>query len=379
MVKLFERRRITVVILVSVIISIGLLITLQTNAIEAIRIKIDEVKTTPPPPLQDDQEKYRPWVRPSYLEIDKAEFANKEEKIAYVTFLSGTVDQDDDLEKDNYLQAVRILVWQLVHNPETRTKHDVVVMVTPTVSKSRRERLAKDGATIYPVEFLHTSNDSWVQAEQHRWDDVMTKMRVWEMTQYSRIIMLDGDTMLRSSLDGVLDDPGAQILKTKDIASVNYKPLPGEAPLPETYLLASNVEVWDSSHAFPPKEGTGLKHEGYMNAGFFVLAPSIPAFELYKSWLNIPGSFDPKYPEQNLMNKVHKWSGPMPWREVAYTWNIRCPTENDFAHGLVSMHEKWWKQPYLYENKKVKDWLFTRRYEMKGWYEAWDLKNEKRS
>ncbi|KAF2133466.1 glycosyltransferase family 8 protein, partial [Dothidotthia symphoricarpi CBS 119687] len=314
----------------------------------------------------------KPPEPPQYLDIEGQHGNTTDEKLAYVTFLSGTVDAGDDLEKDNYFVAVRILIWQLVHNPQTRTKHDVVVMVTPTVSQSRRDRLAKDGAIIYPVEFLRTGKDDWIQPEQHRWDDVMTKMRVWQMTQYSRILMLDGDTMLRSSLDGVFDDPGAQILATKQPHAVNYTALPDEAPLPPTYLLASLTEVWDSTHAFPPKDGTGLKQIGYMNAGFFLLAPSLPAYEYYLSLINIPHSFDPRYPEQNLMNYAHTWTGPMPWRQIDYSWNIRCPTENDFAHGLVSMHEKWWTQPYIYENKKVKEWLLTRRWEMKGWYDAWD-------
>lgn len=293
----------------------------------------------------------------------------KTEKLAYVTFLSGTVEAGDDLEKDNYFQAVRILVWQLKHQPKTRTKHDIVIMVTPTVSKNRRERLEKDGAIIYPVEMLHTENDSWIKAALHRWDDVMTKVRVWEMTQYDRILMLDGDTMLRHSLDGVFDDPGAQILQTKDRHN-NIS----STPLPKNYLLASLSEVWDSTHSFPPGDGTGLKKIGMMNAGFFMLAPSLDAFEYYKTLMNTPNIFDPKYPEQNLMNYAHRWDGPMPWREVSYTWNIRCPSDIDLEKGVVSVHEKWWTQPYIYNNAFTKEWLLTRRWEMKGWYDAYDAK-----
>ena len=104
------------------------------------------------------------------------------EKLAYVTFLSGTLDQDEDLENDHYFQAVRILVWQLVHHLPTRAENiDVVVMVTPTVSESRRKRLIRDGAIVYPVEFLR-SESKWVHAAEERWNDVMTKLRVWEMT-----------------------------------------------------------------------------------------------------------------------------------------------------------------------------------------------------
>ena len=118
---------------------------------------------------------------------------NGKERFAYVTFLSGTVDQEEDLEEDNYFIATRILVWQLLHKRQTRANGiDVIVMVTPSVSTSRHERLRRDGAIVYPVDFLHVENDSWVHAAQHRWDDVMTKLRAWEMIQYSRILMLDG-------------------------------------------------------------------------------------------------------------------------------------------------------------------------------------------
>ncbi|KAL5115571.1 hypothetical protein ACEQ8H_006547 [Pleosporales sp. CAS-2024a] len=292
------------------------------------------------------------------------------EKLAYVTFLSGTLDQNEDLEADNYFVAIRILVWQLLHNLDTRTKNiDVVVMVTPSVSQSRRTRLEKDGAIVYPVEFLR-STSRWAKAEDPRWDDVMTKLRVWEMTQYSRILVMDGDSMLLHPLDGIFNDPATKIQTTKQLD--NYTAIKGEAPLPPTYLLASLSEVWDSTHDFPPTHGTGLKKPGYMNAGFFLLAPSLAAFNHYKSFLEIPNSFDPKYPEQNLLNQVHAWGGPMPWKEVSYTWNIRCPSDNDIDKGLVSLHEKWWTHPYLYENQRTKDWMTSKRWEMKGFYDAYD-------
>lgn len=220
---------------------------------------------------------------------------NGMEKLSYVTFLSGTLDQDEDLEADNYFDAIRILVWRLLHNLETHSMDiDFVVMVTPSVSQSRRNRLEKDGDIVYPVEFLR-STSRWVKAEDPRWDDVMTKLRVWEMTQYSRILVMDGDSMLVRPLDGIFDDPDTQIQTTQQID--NYTAIKGKAPLPPTYLLASLSEVWDSTHEFPPTDGTGLKKYGYMNAAFFMLAPSIPAFEHYRSFVEIPNSFDPEYPE----------------------------------------------------------------------------------
>ena len=370
MIKFVERRRFLLLCGVSLVFLLGLLLTHRTNALETLRTHIGKNQSKDEP---QEEDKFKHVERPNYIDatINNTFEHQKKEKLAYVIFLADNGSKDENLEDDRYLQAIRVLVWQLKHKPETRTKHDVVVMVAPGVTQSRRDRLNKDGAIIYPVELLHTKNDTWITFDVPRWSEVLTKLRIWEMTQYSRILMLDGDSMLLKSLDGVFDDPNAQLLQTKEVD--NYTPFPGEASLPKTYLLASLSEVWDSSHDFPPKEGTGLKLVGMFNAGFFLMAPSLDAFNYYKSLLDIPQSFDPKFPEQNLMNKVHEWSGPMPWREVDYKWNIRYPNENDFANGLVSMHEKWWEQKYIYENQKVKDWLRAQRWEMKGWYEAMDL------
>jgi alpha-N-acetylglucosamine transferase len=351
-----------------VVVSICIFLAVETRAFNGVHLPaMPAVISKKPTEAAAEPPKPPSLTAPPYLDAERFNATKevREEKLAYVTFLSGTVDSGDDLEADNYLQAVRILIWQLKHNPSTRTTHDVVVMVTPSVSASRRIQLEKDGALIHPVEFLHTDNDDWIHAELHRWDDVMTKMRVWEMLQYDRILMLDGDSMLLKSLDGVFDDPHAHPLHTKPHSA-------NDTGLPETYLLASNSEVWDSTHKFPPQDGTGLKGIGRMNAGFFILQPSLAAFEYYKSLIATPHSFDPKYPEQNLMNFVHRWDGAMPWREISYTWNIRCPNDVDIEKGLVSVHEKWWTQPYIYENKRTKEWLVSRRWEMKGWYDARD-------
>ncbi|KAJ4354628.1 uncharacterized protein N0V89_006365 [Didymosphaeria variabile] len=372
MIAFSERRRLTVAVFAFIVTTLLFLTLHQTHATEAIRVRIgigQNSENTGYSKLSNDI--YRTGT--GFTNGSAPFLANGKGRFAYVTFLSGTVDGPKDLEEDNYFVATRILVWQLLHKPETRTNGiDVVVMVTPSVSESRRARLAKDGAIIHAVDFLHVENDQWIHAAQHRWDDVTTKLRAWEMTQYSRILMLDGDTMLRLPLDGVFDDKGAKVRQTKN--QNTYTPLEGEAPLPGTYLLGSLSEVWDCTHDFPPKDDTDLKKISKMNAGFMLLAPSLPAFDYYRSLLNMTDAFDPKDPEQNLLNHAHRWDGPMPWTEVNHKWNIRCPTEKDFKKGLVSMHEKWWTQPYLYENENVKDFLRAQRWEMKGWYDAWDLR-----
>lgn len=288
------------------------------------------------------------------------------ERLAIALLMTSTVDQSEDLENDNYFVATRMVVWQLLHNPSTRINSsiDVFVMVTPDVSESRRERLKQDGVTLRPVEFLHTSNDGWLVPEEPRLADMMAKLRLWELTEYSRILFIDSDFVLREPLDGIFDDPATQRVST---LRGNFDRFDSEEPLPETYLLASLPETSDSNHDFPP---SNINTPENMNGGFFMMAPDLVMFEHMKSIMDIEDAFDRKYMEQSLINYVHRKDGPMPWKETNFIWNIRYANENDFKEGIVSMHEKWWEQPAIYDNEEVKYYLRRVRWEMKGWYDG---------
>ncbi|KAF2181786.1 glycosyltransferase family 8 protein [Zopfia rhizophila CBS 207.26] len=296
--------------------------------------------------------------------------SNTKEKLAYVTWLSSTVVGEDSekLDEDVYFIGTRILVWQLLHYKKTKTSGiDVIVVVTPDVSESRRERLRKDGAIVRPIEFVHGKNDGWLHPKESRWNDIMSKLRVWEMTEYSRILMLDGDMILLHPLDGIFNDPAAQIMESQR----NVSNPEDEPEIPDDFLLASIGEVAGADHDYPPDWEHGLKKHGYFCAGFFMLRPNKQIFNYYTALLDIENRFNPKYMEQNLLNYAHRWNGPMPWKELAYTWNIRSVNDNDIEKGVASMHEKWWEEP-LSGSKKVKDIFTSMRHQMEGYYQARD-------
>ncbi|ORY09917.1 nucleotide-diphospho-sugar transferase [Clohesyomyces aquaticus] len=293
-----------------------------------------------------------------------------EEKLAYVTWLSSTVVGKDSekLDEDVYFIGTRILIWQLLHYQKTKTHGiDVVVVVTPDVSESRRERLRKDGAIVRPIEFVHGKNDEWLHPKENRWNDIMSKLRVWEMEEYSRILMLDGDMILMHPLDGIFKDPAAQIAPRLHNASN-----PEDEPdIPDDYLLASIGEVAGADHQYPPDWDHGLKKHGYFCAGFFMLKPSKKIFDYYTGILDIKDRFNPEYMEQNLLNYAHRWDGPMPWKELSYTWNIRSVNDHDLDEGVVSMHEKWWEDP-LSKSDRVRGIFKSMRWQMEGYYLARD-------
>lgn len=179
--------------------------------------------------------------------------------------------------------------------------------------------------------------------------------------------MLDGDMILLDTLDGIFNDPAAQIANT----SHNISNPSDEPSIPSDYLLASIGEVASDDHAFPPDWDHGLKKPGYFCAGFFMLKPNKQIFDYYIALLDIPNRFNPEYMEQNLLNYAHRWDGPMPWKELQYSWNIRSVNDNDLDKGLVSMHEKWWEEPWS-KSQRVKDIFTSMRWEMEGYYLARD-------
>ncbi|KAI9662962.1 MAG: hypothetical protein M1821_008009 [Bathelium mastoideum] len=292
------------------------------------------------------------------------------EKLAYATFLAGTVaDADDsDDENDRYFVATRILAWQLLHSSVTRTNRPIpfLVLVTEDVSDSKRKRLTMDGATVVPVSYLREATD-WIHGEMPEWRDVLTKLRAWELTQYSRILFLDSDMILTGPLDGVFDVPAALPMATTYNESVAL--LEDESPPPEAYVLASMPEANPVHAPNPTAENGDFKDPDYFNAGFFLFSPSLTLFDHYKSVMNIPHRFDPRYPEQNLLNYAHRRNGTMPWQDLGTQWNIRFPTVDDLATGVQSLHDKWW-HPHM--DGRLNEFYQEVRWRMEGFYEAWD-------
>lgn len=309
------------------------------------------------------------WIKPGSGEVERPEYllasnVKEKEKFAYLTWLSSTPETDnEDFSSNEYFVACRVLIWQLLHDPKTKASKDidVIVLAGPQVSEIHRERLRQDGAIVRVAEVPHTENDDWIVPKESRWGDVMGKLRAWEMEEYSRILMLDGDMILQSPLDPIFHDANATLMRTKDRGHKNDEP-----DLPENYLFCSFMEISGNNHDWPPSDRG--RFPGYFNAGFFMLKPSKKIFDYYIGLLNIPNRFSPEYPEQNLLNYAHRWDGAMPWKEISGKWNSKFTSEQDLKGGVVSMHEKWWK--LRSGGKELMRFVDSKRWQAEGYWLA---------
>lgn len=175
-------------------------------------------------PYAPDQQKWKP-----------TKLEDVTSKYAYATFLAGNEKSE---KEDVYLLGARLLAYQLIHDPKTKSNASIpfIVIVTKTVSAAKIERLQRDGAVVVVVDDLVAN---WVTQINPRFKDVMTKLRLWEFTQFERICLIDGDTVLMDNIDGVFDDPAVKMQHTL------HKPeavKDDEAPLPSEYAFATTAE-----------------------------------------------------------------------------------------------------------------------------------------
>jgi alpha-N-acetylglucosamine transferase len=292
--------------------------------------------------------------------------AASKSKYAYATFLTGTVAdaEDADFNHDNYFIAARLLCYQLLHSPETRTNQSIpfLAIVTQDVPQSKQDRLAEDGAIVIPVDYIR---EDWVHAMHGQWADVLTKLRMWELTQYERILFLDTDTIVTRPLDGIFQDPAASLDPTKPNKDMVAE---DESPQPTSYAFAGVPEMNHDHHYPPSDENHDFPNINYLNAGFFVFSPSVEIFNHYLSIIRIRDRFNPDFPEQNLLNYAHRREGNMPWKQLAPTWNIHYPNLADLEGGVASLHDKWWAP----EHPELEPFLRSLRWRMEGFYEGVD-------
>ncbi|KAK0114028.1 hypothetical protein ONS95_014270 [Cadophora gregata] len=300
-------------------------------------------------------------------------------RYAYATLLTS----DDE----RYYTAVRVLAYQLLADPETKTQTRTnlsipipfIVMVTSGVPSHQRRQLILDGAQVAHVEDVPLP--WWIRQRLRRpsrYGDQFTKLRVLQMLEFDRVLYLDVDTLLMRCLDGIFEDEAARrpmesLIRTRTRSRGRLSLGGGkgewepesrsggesavkiskeESMVPAQYVFAGRSDNGRSNdgssggeydHPFPPIERDSL------SGGFWIVAPSNELFAYYmfvmqSSTLGVLRPFDPQFMEQAMLNYVHRRTrgGSMPWVALDYRWSATFPNERDVEGGVASMHDKFW-------------------------------------
>lgn len=283
--------------------------------------------------------------------------------VAVATFLAGAYDgHDSDNDNDDvYFIGARVLAYQLLHSSETKfvRKTPFVVLVTPDVRQSKRQRLIRDGAVV--VEIARVEHN--ISIGEPRWIDTFSKLRIFDpnAVPYEKVLYLDTDVVLTRPVDAIFSDGN-----TIPMAPLNstYRISNDEGILPKTFVMAATPETGEADHPYPYFDTQHQK--AYLNSGFFVYSPSHELFNHYLHILNNTDRYFKGFPDQDLLNYAHRWEGPMPWKRLHFSWNINWSNDNDFEGGMAALHVKWWDQNYF--SQKVRDYALARRWEMEGYW-----------
>ena len=111
-------------------------------------------------------------------------------KDAYVTLLY-----------DGFLLGVRVLGQSL---RDTGTNKDLVVVCTETVSENDRAILRSDGWIIRSVKTVESPYEGSSSPGDY-FKGSYTKLFIWSMTEYERLVYLDADVMVLANIDHLFD------------------------------------------------------------------------------------------------------------------------------------------------------------------------------
>ena len=107
------------------------------------------------------------------------------------------------MTSDDYLPGSIVLAHSLrAHG----WKHPTVAVVTAGVTQPIREKLASWWDRVVEVEGIpnpHPKEEQWF----HYFGDMYSKLRIWSMTEYDRIVYLDSDILVTGSVEELLDRP----------------------------------------------------------------------------------------------------------------------------------------------------------------------------
>ena len=195
------------------------------------------------------------------------------------------------------------------------------------------------------------------------WQDVLTKLRLFELVQFDKLVFLDSDTLVTRRLDGIFEDEAAQLQQNLGNPSAETSPA-DEGIQPSTYLFAGNTGAGTLNHSYPQLH----KGENF-NAGCIVFQPSLELFDYYMTLSRLKDRFNGRYPEQNLWGYAHRRKGNMPWKQLHYDWNTNYATWADYKNGIVTLHAKFWEMAH---DKELGEYSMKQRWMMEGYWAGVD-------
>ena len=252
---------------------------------------------------------------------------------------------------DYYFEATRILAYRLLHKSDTKDLQGrrLIVLTTESVLPFQIRALQDTGAIVRPVAAIAPPKGTDPTRVNPQWKDQYTKLALWNMTEFSRILYIDADILPIRPMSPVFDTP---LSIDKDGEEYIFG---------ATYDSAWLRDFGRYSRPVPTPGPNDTHAGGAFNAGMFFIKPSRKQAAYVQSIYETPveGQDFTNGMEQDMLHYAYRDEGEYPWTRLSQMYNTQWPRLEDWevSHAL---HDKMWR-----EDSPVQ-WDL-RRY----WYVAW--------
>ncbi|KAJ4157722.1 hypothetical protein NW754_009371 [Fusarium falciforme] len=242
----------------------------------------------------------------------------------------------------NYLPGVLTLEYCL---RRVGTEYPFVVLYTEAFPDVGREALKSRGIAMAKVPELAPSNPQ-DYGNDARFQDTWTKLAVFSLTDFERIVLLDSDMLVLQNMDELmnleLDHPSvsADASASKRVFASSHacvcNPLkrshyPADW-VPENCAFSSQHHDADSAQHSGASASSGL---GKLNSGLLVVNPSETLYNDIVSRIDSHGT-EYQFPDQDLLADLYRER----WVPLPYVYNALKTMRESHVHGEIWRDDK---------------------------------------
>lgn len=222
----------------------------------------------------------------------------------------------------DYLPGVLVLEWALKKH---QSKYPLVVLYTRELDPSCVNALIEKGIETLPIDSLQPETSPDLTSDP-RFHSTWSKLALFNLTQYNRIVQLDCDMLPIGNMDELMEINllGCPFASTHACVCNpnNFKHYPDDWKADNCVFTNHDhyLNFAFETHFKIPTDSIGpLSIEGLAkcNSGILIVEPNLENFNLIKHQLLNPKTKEYQFPDQDLLADVFNKQ----WLSISYIYN----------------------------------------------------------
>ncbi len=214
------------------------------------------------------------------------------------------------LTQPDYLVGVRTLRASIA---ASGSPHPLVVLVTDAIGAADRAVLTADGCLLEDVTPVRPSSELADNYANARFAEVWTKLEVWRLTQYRRVVFLDADMLVVRGMDELFTmDLAPDTIAACHACRCNPNRI---ASYPADWVPQNCFYTWCRGLDHTREPGVV---DDYLNGGTLVLTPDAAVHaEMMRRLADLDDLTRFPFAEQDFLNEFYRGR----WEPLPYVYN----------------------------------------------------------